>query len=202
MNREDDVELLSRETAWQGRFRLRRYSLVHSKYDGGRTAPITREVFERGHSAGLLPYDPVRDEIVLIEQFRAGAYAAGLDNPWLIEIVAGIIGEGETGEDVARRECLEETGIEAGAIERICAVLPSPGGCSERCDLFCARVDASAAAGVHGLDTESEDIRVFTATPDAAATMIADGYIVNGIAVTALYWLFLNRDWLRRHWAE
>ena len=106
---ENDVEILDKETAFQGYFRIDRYRLRHRLFAGGWSEAITREVFERGHVVGVLPYDPIEDRVVLIEQFRIGAYAAGF-SPWLIEIVAGVIEAGEEPEEVARRETLEETG--------------------------------------------------------------------------------------------
>ena len=106
----DDVEIIERATVYQGYFRVDRYRLRHSLFAGGMSAPIEREIFERGHAVAVLPYDSIRDEVVLIEQFRAGAYAAGRP-AWLLEIVAGIIEPGETRETVARRETQEEAGL-------------------------------------------------------------------------------------------
>src|ERR1700748_3636597 len=93
----DGFEILERKTVFQGYFRIDRYVFKHKKFDGSWTGPVTREIFERGHAAAVLLYDPVRDEVALIEQFRAGALAAGW-NPWQIEIVAGIVDAGEAGE--------------------------------------------------------------------------------------------------------
>ena len=112
MNR-DDVEVLDRKTVCQSYFRIDRYRLKHRLFGGGWSAPVMREVFERGHSCACLLYDPKADVVILIEQFRAGAFAAGM-GPWLIECVAGIIDEGETPEDVARRESGQECGCTVG----------------------------------------------------------------------------------------
>lgn len=71
---------------------------------------VRREIFERGHAAVLLPFDPVRDEVVLIEQIRIAAYDTS-ETPRLLEMVAGMIEEGESVEDVARREAIEEAGL-------------------------------------------------------------------------------------------
>src|ERR1700679_3179071 len=99
----DDYEILERKTVCQSYFRIDRYMLKHRLFGGGWSAPVMREVFERGHSVAALFYDPHADAIVVIEQFRAGAFAAGV-GPWLVECVAGIMDEGETPEQVARRE--------------------------------------------------------------------------------------------------
>ncbi len=197
--RATSVELIERETPYQGYFRIDRYVLRHTLFAGGVSEPLTREVFERGHAAAVLPYDPVRDEVVLIEQFRIGAYAAGRD-PWLVEIVAGIVEDGETPRDVALRELGEEAGQTADLVEPIGEVMLSPGGTSETIALFCARTDASGAEGIHGLADEHEDIRV-TALPFADALAAVDGGdIVSAPAIIALQWLALNRDRLRDRW--
>ncbi|MDR8263635.1 NUDIX domain-containing protein, partial [Acinetobacter baumannii] len=87
-------------------------------FNGGMSGEITREIFERGHAAVLLPFDPVRDEVVLVEQIRIAAYDTS-ESPWLLEMVAGMIEAGETVEDVARREALEEAGLEVGRTKPI-----------------------------------------------------------------------------------
>lgn len=195
----NDVEILKSETVWKGFFRIDRLRIRHRLFSGGWGRPITREIFERGHAAALLPYDPVRDEVVLIEQFRVGALTANAE-PWLVEIVAGIIEDGETAEDVVRRETEEEAGCEVGDIVPVMDVFTTPGGSSERIAIFLGRVDTQGVGGVHGLADEGEDIRVFTESVDAALARLADGGIVNIIAVAALQWLALNRDELRRRW--
>ncbi len=148
----------------------------------------------------VLPYDPVRDTVVLIEQFRIGAYAAGFA-PWLIEPVAGIIEPGETPEEVARREAIEEAGCKIAELEPIGKVLSTPGICSEVLHLYCGRVDSAGVGGIHGLEHEHEDIRAFTLPLDAALERLARGEIVNGNAVMTLQWLALNRARLRARWA-
>lgn len=195
----DDAEILDLETVWKGFFRIDRLRLRHRLFAGGWGQPITREVFERGHAAALLPYDPVRDEVVLIEQFRAAALTAGAE-PWLVEIVAGIIEDGETAEDVVRRETVEEAGCEVSEVVPIMDVFTTPGGSSERVAIFVGRVDSQGVGGIHGLADEGEDIRVFTEPLDAALERLANGGIVNIIAIAALQWLALNREELRRKW--
>jgi ADP-ribose pyrophosphatase len=193
------VELIEKTTPYKGRFQVDRYKLRHELHDGGMSGAVVREVFERGHAAAVLPYDPVRDEVVLIEQFRPGAYAAGMD-PWLIEIVAGIIDPGEDAKAVVRREAIEEARLEIGALEPIAHCLLSPGGCSETVTLFCGRADSSAAGGVHGLDHEHEDIKS-TAVPFAEAeSALAAGRYRNAITLISLYWLLANRPRLRQAW--
>ena len=95
--------LVRREVAFQGYFKVVRYFFRHTLHKGGMSGVISREVFERGQAGGVLMYDPQRDEVVMIRQFRAGAYAAG-HHPWVWEVVAGIIEENETAEQMIRRE--------------------------------------------------------------------------------------------------
>lgn len=197
----DDAEILDREILWRGYFRMERYRVRHRRFEGGWGAPVEREVFERGHAAALLPYDPAQDAVVLIEQFRIGALAAGA-NPWLAEIVAGIIEEGETAEEVVRREVVEEAGCTVDLIEPIVDAFTTPGGSSERIALFCGRVDSHGVGGIHGLADEGEDIRVFVERLDEAVARIGRGEITNLVAVAALQWLALNRDRLRRQWLD
>jgi ADP-ribose pyrophosphatase len=202
-----DVDVIDLETPFQGYFRIDRYKLRHRLHEGGMGGEISREIFERGHAACALLYDPDLDLLVMVEQFRAGAYAAAKSpwyaddsSPWLIEIIAGIIEDGEEPEDVIRREALEEAGCTVQEIEPICHYLVTPGGSSESVYSFCGRVDASNAGGVHGLDEEGEDIRVFTATPEEAFAMLADGRIHNSMTIISMYWFKENHARLRELW--
>lgn len=194
-----NVDLIDRTTVFQGYFRIDQYKLRHETFAGDMSDEIVREIFERGHAAAALLYDPVRDEIVLLEQFRVGALAAGRE-PWLIEVVAGIIEDGETPEDVARRETLEEAGLDVIELERAASILVSPGGTSETLELYCARVDSTNAGGVFGLDDEVEDIRAFVLPGTEVEALLASGQVTNATALIALQWFVLNRDRLRTLW--
>lgn len=193
------VEIVEKTTVFQGYFRVDAWRLRHSLHRGGMSGEICREVFERGHAVVVLPYDPVRREVVLLEQFRVGAFAAGAD-PWLTEVVAGIIGAGETAEEVARREMIEESGLVALDLIHAQDYLTSPGGTSESVAFYVARVDAAGAGGIHGLDHEDEDIKV-TAVPVAdALALLASGRLNNAQALIALQWLALNENRVRQAW--
>ncbi len=195
----DDVRVLACDTVFQGYFRIDRYRLQHRRHDGGWTEELTREVFERGHAVGVLPYDPLRDEVVLIEQFRVGAHAAGWA-PWQLEVVAGIIDEGETAEEVARRESLEEAGLTLLELAPISDFLVSQGAVSETVRLFCGRVDATGAGGIHGLEHEGEDIKVVVVPFAELPALLAANKVTNATGLVALQWLLLNRDRLRTRW--
>ncbi len=195
-----DVELVEKTTPYDGYFQIDVYRLRHKRFDGGWSEVMSRELFERGHASVVLPYDPARDAVVLIEQFRIGAYAAGLA-PWMIEPVAGIVEPGETPEDVARREAVEEAGCEIAELEPIATVMPSPGGCSEILHLYCGRVDSAGVGGLHGLDHEHEDIRAFVLPLDDALTRLAAAEYNNASVTITLQWLALNRERLKKLWS-
>ena len=184
------VEVIEKTTPFKGYFQVDRYRLRHRKYDGGWSGEMTREIFERGHAAAVLLYDPARDSVVLIEQFRPGAYAAGME-PWLVEVVAGII------ED---REAEEEAGCKVGALHPIGRYLATPGACTETLTLFCGQVDSRGAGGIHGLDHEHEDIRVLAMSRAEALEKLARGGVTNLTAAVALQWLALNYTELMRIW--
>lgn len=136
----------------------KKYTLQRSMYDGGMSGPIIREVMERGHAVAVLMCDPTRDEIVVVEEFRIGAIHE--DEPWVLGLVAGMIEEGEEAEDVARREAEEESGAVVRELEFIANYYCSAGGTTETTAVFYAEIDASKVDGVHGLEGESEDIKV------------------------------------------
>jgi ADP-ribose pyrophosphatase len=195
----ETVELVDHVVAFQGYFRVGRYFFRHGLYQGGQSDVLRREVFERGHAAAVLPYDPVRDEVVLIRQFRAGAYVAGR-HAWTWEIVAGILEEGESPEELIRREAVEEASLQIRDVIPMHDVVVSPGACSETCATFLGRVDTTHAGGVYGLESEGENILVKVLPFAEARTMLARDEIGNAIGVIALQWLALNRDEVRQRW--
>lgn len=195
----EDVEVIEKTVCYQGFFRLEKYHLRHRLFSGDWSPLLTREMFERGHAAAVLPYDPVRDEIVLIEQFRPGAIDAP-GGPWLMEIVAGMIETGETAEAVVKRESIEESGCIITDLIPLYDFLVSPGGTTERIALFCGRTDATTADGVHGVTEEGEDIKVHVVTFDTAMTLLKSEKITAASAIIALQWLALNRDDVRARW--
>lgn len=198
---DDAIDILAKETVHQGFFRVDCYRLRHRLHDGGWTTEMSREVYERGHTVGVLLYDPAADAVVLVEQFRLPPHLAGFP-AWQIEIVAGIIGPNDPSpEEVARREAVEEAGVTIeGALVPMARYMPSPGGSTETIDLFCGKADSSSAAGVHGLADEHEDTKVVVLAYREALRRLEAGAIVNGPTVLSLYWLRANRARLRRRW--
>ncbi|OON41930.1 ADP-ribose diphosphatase [Izhakiella australiensis] len=195
----NDVEIIARETLYQGFFSLVRYRFRHRRFDGEMSAEVSREIFERGHAAVLLPYDPVSDQVVLIEQIRIASFDSS-PSPWLLELVAGIIEEGESVEDVVRREAQEEAGVTPGRVKPVLSYLASPGGTSERLAIMVGEVDASVAQGNHGLEEENEDILVHVVSREQAYRWVEEGSIDNAATVIALQWLQLNHKKLRQEW--
>ena len=153
----------------------------------------------RGHAGFALPYDPVRDEVVMIEQFRIGPFANG-GQAWSLEIVAGMIEDGEVLEDVVRREAREEAGIEVSDITHALEFYASPGAISEHMTLYCARTDTASAGGIHGVAEEGEDIMVIVMTFDQVMAALDSGRINGGPVIAAVQWLALHRDEIRERW--
>jgi ADP-ribose pyrophosphatase len=194
-----DVRVLEQETVFSGYFSVRRLTLQHRCFGGGWSQPIVREVFDRGDCVGVLPYDPATDSVVMIEQFRPGAIR-GDQSPWMLELIAGVIDSGESDEQVAHREAMEEAGCVMSELLPIATVIPSAGACSEQIRLFCGRVSRAAIGGIHGLAEEGEDILVHAVTrPDALAMLAADR-IPNGHTLIALQWLQIHGEALRERW--
>ena len=196
-----EFKIIKQEVAYKGFFRLEKYHLKHTLFQGGWGEEICRELFMRGNCVAVLLYDPDRDEVVLIEQFRAGAIL-NPDRAWLVEIVAGAIEEGESAEEVAYRESVEEAGCEIEDLMLINEFYTTPGGSSERISLFCGKVDTSNVGGVHGLDDEHEDILVTVEKFDKVYQMVESGEIESGIPIIAIQWLYINRDKLRAKWGQ
>ncbi|MEG5468880.1 ADP-ribose diphosphatase [Enterobacter roggenkampii] len=197
----NDVEIIARETLYSGFFSMDLYRFRHRLFNGEMSGEIRREIFERGHAAVLLPFDPVRDEVVLVEQIRIAAYDVS-ESPWLLEMVAGMIEEGETVEGVARREALEEAGLVVGRTKPVLSYLASPGGTSERLSIMVGEVDATTAEGIHGLADENEDIRVHVVSREQAYQWVEEGKIDNAASVIALQWLQLHYQTLRNEWKK
>ncbi len=184
-------------TLFEKYFKLEEYSIRHELFDGGFSPVFAREIFERGTVVAVLPYDPRRDKVVLIEQFRAGAIKDA-DGPWLIECVAGVIEVGESEPEVARREAMEEAGCTIHELEPISRYYVSPGGTTEHCSLYCGLVASEGVGGIHGLAGENEDIRVMVVDSSQAFSWLQKGKIKSSATIIALQWLQLNEARLKK----
>lgn len=198
---QNDYLIEKREVPYQGIFRIARYHLRFRLFNGELSDTVLREIFERTSAVAVLPYDPILDSILLIEQFRAGAIA-NPQSPWLLEAVAGSFNPEEKPLQVASREVQEEAGCEILDLYPICEYFVSPGACNEYLYLFCGHINAKNAGGVFGLKEEHEDIRSFVVSAEDAFIMLQEGKIKTSPAIIALQWLQLNREWLRQLWLK
>ena len=192
--------LINRISAYTGFFNLDQCRIKHDLYQGGEIE-IQRELFHRGDAVAILLYDPAKDKVVMVEQFRVGviedAQEDAEQSPWLLEIVAGMVENKESIKDVARRECKEEAGLNVRSFENIYSFYSSPGGCTEKIYLMCGLVDSDLAMGVHGLDHEGEDIKVSVYSFDEIKQLLVSDQISSAIPIIALQWLCINRERLR-----
>ena len=201
-----DLPICSERRVWDGRFPLDVIRFRHRRFDGALSGPRTWELWRRGRAAALLPYDPARDAVVLIEQFRLPALAAGMD-PVLVELPAGLADPGEDAETTIAREAAEETGLVPDRLTRIGEVLLSPGGSDELCAVFAGRVAspdpaADGLLGHAGLAAEDEDIRVRLWPAEAAIEAALDGRFANALTMLALLWLAARRPMLQAEWTD
>lgn len=194
-----DVEILREENLYQGHFQLKKIIFRHKLFNGGMSGEVVRELMIKGEAAAVIAYDPVRDNVVLVEQFRIGAYNPKTQNsPWLLELIAGMVEEGETAESVAVRESQEEAGLTVSNLTHALSVWDSPGGAYERLHIFLGLVDSQNIGGVHGLAEENEDILVHVVSREQAYQWVQTGKIDNVIAVLGLQWLQLNYPQYRK----
>lgn len=192
-----DLDLKSTELVYDGFFKMQRLNLRHRLFEGGWSREFKRELFCRGDAVAGILYDPVLDRIGLIEQFRIGAHEQD-HGPWCLEVVAGMMDKsGETPEEVMLRELEEEAGLEATSLRFICKYLSSPGGTDEMIHLFAISCDLSQAGGVHGLDSENEDIRLRVFEAEDVFAAMLNGRTNNAATLIGLQWLQTNRESLR-----
>ena len=189
------IEVDHRETLFDSFLRVDRLKLRHSLFAGGWSELMTRELLLRPRAVGVLLFDPVRQQVVLVRQIRVGMLDEG-QHPWLLELVAGMVESGEEPIEVAARESLEEANTKPQDLLQICEYYNSPGISNERITLFCGRVDATQAGGIFGLDAEHEDIEVVVLSLADALAKVASGEINNAMSIIALQWLQLNQPML------
>jgi ADP-ribose pyrophosphatase len=197
------LTVLEDEVVWDGRFPLQRVRFRYTRFDGALSPELTWELWRRGTGCAVLPYDPVRDAVALIEQFRLPALAAGR-RPVQTECPAGLVEPEEDPERTARREVAEEAGLRPEQMERIGRFMLMQGGCDEVMHYYAARVSLPAPEEVRtngGLEREGEDTRVLVVPADDAFRMVDDNRIENVTAGFCLLWLRHHRARLRREWS-
>ncbi|WP_297537667.1 NUDIX domain-containing protein [Roseovarius sp.] len=194
----DQVTQEANEITHAGFFVSRKYTLRHPRFDGTQSDRLEREVFVATDASLVLPYDPVRDRVLLVEQFRMGPFGRGDPHPWMLEPVAGRIDGGESPEEAAHRECLEEAGLTLRGLEEISRHYCTPGYSTEFFHLFLGICDLpDLEQGRGGLATEHEDIRTHVIDFPQAMALVQSGEANNGPLILCLLWLERERARLR-----
>ena len=184
-------KIINKKKLHSGFFDVNKYKFIHKKHNGDWSSTVEREIFSGAHVSTLLPYDPIKKEIVLIQQFRAGVLSM-YDKEYLYEIVAGIIDKGEKPQETAIRECLEETGCEVKRILPIQTYFPAPGSSESYYHLYLGEINSFEGDRIMGLESENEDILVKSYKVNDVRNMLKKKKIMNGLTLIALQWFFLE----------
>lgn len=193
--RRDAVEVLDHRQPYCHYFAVGETRLRHPLYGGGASAPVDRAGFHMTDAVTVLPYDPGRERVLVIEQFRYGPWLRGDPYPWILEPVAGRIDPGEGAEATARREAVEEAGVEIGALHRIGSYYPSPGAASEYIESYVGIADLpDRERRIGGLDAEDEDIRAHVIPFERAMELVASGEVDTSPLLVSLMWLDAARN--------
>lgn len=183
--------LLENNIVYDGFHKIELFNFQYEKFNGSQSNIVTRELSRRTSCVGILPYDPKRQEVILIEQIRVGALANN-EHPWLLEIIAGIIEPNEDLEQTAKREAKEEADCSINQLIPIYEYYLSPGGSSEKINLYLGITNTDNAGGIHGCDSEDEDIKVHIIPISKAFLMLENCELTNASTIIALQWLKLN----------
>ncbi|MDQ2065065.1 NUDIX domain-containing protein [Xinfangfangia sp. CPCC 101601] len=196
-----DAERLNLTQPFHGFFATEVFDLRFRRFDGELSPVVSREVFVAADAVTVLPWDPRRDRVLLVEQMRTAPLARGERNPWQLEAVAGRIDPGETPQDAARREAFEEAGLRIGALEPIAEYYPSPGAMTEYLYSYLAPCDLpDGAAGQFGLSEEAEDIRGHLVEFNDLVAELDSGQFSNAPLILSVQWLIRHHErLLARH---
>lgn len=193
-----DVQVDARREPYAQFFAVEEYDLRFRRFDGVLSAPVTRAAFVSGDAVTVLPYDPARDRVLLVEQFRTGPFARGDRQPWQLEAVAGRVDPAETPEAAARREAQEEAGIALRDLLAVARYYPSPGAKTEFILSYVGLADLpDSAARLGGLACEGEDIRGHVLPFSRLMDLIASGEVANAPLILTAFWLDRERPRLR-----
>ena len=184
-------KIIDKKNIYDGFFKMHEVTLKYQKYDGSWTNNIKRELFGGAQVSAVLPYDPIKKEIVLIQQFRPGTISKNFDH-YLNEIVAGIIDKGEDPESAAVRECLEETGCRVKKLIPIQGYFPAPGSSESFYYLYLGEIETFKGSRIMGMENENEDIFVKSYKIEDVKEKMKNGKFLNGLTLIALQWFFLN----------
>ncbi len=197
-------KIIQNKRKYDGHFKVDQLTVQHELFDGGVSKELMRERVIRKNAVAVLPFDPIRNEVVLVEQFRVGAIEDENENsnPRLIEVVAGLVEDGENYEEVAIRESMEEANCKIEQLQHVSSFFPSPGGFSEQAHVYIGQTNTSNLGGVSGLEEEGEDIRVHVVSSDVAIEMLHQGKIRSAIAMITLYNFELLHEKIKQDWAK
>ena len=193
-----DVVVAAERLPYAQFFAVEEYDVAWRRFDGAMSPGVTRAAFILGDAVTVLPYDPRRDLVLVVEQFRAGPLARGDAQAWQIEAIAGRIDPGETPEAAARREAVEEAGLRLTALIPVAQYYPSTGAVSEYVYSYVALTDLpEGSAGVFGVASEAEDIRGHLISFDRLMDLVASGEVENAPLILTALWLQRERGRLR-----
>ncbi len=195
-----DVTTLRRDIPYSFFFAVDDSTIRHRQFDGTQSKDMTRAAFLMADAVTVLPYDPVRDRVLVIEQFRFGPYARGDERPWMLEPIAGRVDAGEGPEATARRECEEEAGVTIGALHKIAEYYPSSGGITEYVTSYIGLADLpdGITQSGGGLDVEHEDIASYLLSFDDLMAMCDAGQLDVGPLYMSALWLARHRERIRQ----
>ena len=186
-----EYKIIKKAKIYDGFFQLHEITLKHKKHNGEWSKTFKREIFGGSQVAGIIPYDPVKKEILLLSQFRTAILSSN-KNPLMTEIVAGMIDKGESPKDAAKRECLEETGCKVKKIISINSFYPAPGSSESFYYLFLGEVESFEGERIFGQKDENEDILVKSFNIEQVRDLMKQNKILNGLTLVALQWFFLE----------
>ncbi|MEM9320253.1 MAG: NUDIX domain-containing protein [Pseudomonadota bacterium] len=194
----ENIQMLAHAHSYLGFFTLEDMTVTHPRFDGGAPITVDRAVFRVGEAATLLPYDPARDRVLLVEQFRPAPFAHGDQDPWLLEPVAGLCDPGETPAETARREAKEEAGVSIGELHFVARYYPSPGATAQVLHSYVGIADLpDDLPRSGGLADEGEDIALHLVSFARAMDAMQSGEIVVAPLIMSLQWLAAYREVLR-----
>lgn len=184
-----DFKVIKEETLFKGFYQVNAYEINFKCFDNTMSKTVRRELFVRRDAACILPFNPKTQMVVLLQQFRVGAMLKA-ENPWLVEMIAGIMDEEDKDPlDTAIRESKEEANIEYYQTHKMCAYYPSPGGSNEKLHCYLGLFEGDYSEGIHGLPSEGENIRAFPCSLSQALKWLEEGKIDNASTVISLMWL-------------
>lgn len=198
--RRDEVRTEAVARPYASFFAVEEHRLSYPMSGGRMSDVVSRAVWIPGDAVTVLPYDPARDEVLLVSQWRTGPHARGDAHPWPVEVIAGRLEGVEDPEAAARREAQEEAGLTLGRAERVAGFYSSPGTVAEFVTCFAAEADLAGAGGAGGLEQEAEDVISAVLPFQEALEMIGRGQVNTSPALISLLWLARERERLRDEW--